>query len=63
MCAEDLEKIAEDKHIKVKRVVAKYDNVKLSTIEMLAKEKDLVVKKRLVENREVPDFIKNKLLN
>ena len=62
MCAEDLEKIANDKDIKVKRVVAKYDNVKLSTIEMLAKEKDFVVKKRLVENREVPNYIKDRLL-
>lgn len=63
MCAEDLEKIANDKDIKVKRVVAKYDNLNLSTIELLAKENDLVIKKRLVENREVPDHIKNRLLN
>lgn len=59
MCAEDLEKIATDKDIKV---VAKYDNLKLSIIEMLAKEKDLIVKKRLVENREVPNYIKDRLL-
>lgn len=63
MCAEDLEKIDNDKDIKVKRVVDKYDNLKLSIIELLAKENDLIVRKRLVENREVSDYIKNRLLN
>jgi hypothetical protein len=46
MCAEDLEKIANDKDVKVKRVVSKYDNLKLSTIELLAKENDLIIKKK-----------------
>ena len=64
MCSSDLEKIAKENkdNVRVKRTLAKYDNINLSTINFLSEEKDLIVRKRLIENKAVPVDLKNKLI-
>lgn len=64
MCSSDLEKIAKENkdNVRVKRVLARYDNINLNTINFLSEEKDLIVKKRLIENKAVPFDLKNKLI-
>ena len=64
MCSSDLEKIAKENkdNIRIKRTLSKYDNINLTTVNFLAEEKDLVVRKRLIENKAVPETTKNKLI-
>lgn len=64
MCSSDLEKIAKENkdNIRIKRTLSKYDNINLTTVNFLAEEKDLVVRKRLIENKAVPESLKNKLI-
>lgn len=64
MCSSDLEKIAKENkdNIRIKRTLSKYDNINLTTVNFLAEEKDLVVRKRLIENKAVPETLKNKLI-
>lgn len=64
MCSSDLEKVAKENkdNVRIKRTLAKYDNINLSTINFLADDKDLIVKKRLIENKAVPEGLKNKLI-
>lgn len=64
MCSSDLEKIAKENkdNVRVKRTLAKYDNINLTTVNLLAEEKDVIVRKRLIENKAVPENLKNKLI-